>query len=235
MTDILQSRAPPPQPKNRLSRREPAAKQILEMLRERIVKGDLAPGARIVERTVCAEMNVSRTPLREALKLLAIDGLVQISQHKGATVMPFTPEEALQLFEVLSGLEGLAAELAVSRIANATLADLRAKHDQMRTHFDRGEKDAYFELNSAIHTAIVEAAGNPILASTHHALLLRAKRGRYMAIVDPHRWREAFDEHEAVMDAFAKKDAKRAGEVWRTHLIHTGETVADVLRAAMPD
>ena len=213
-----------------LSRRQPAAAQVLEILRERIVRGDLMPGSRIIEREICAEMNISRTPLREALKLLALDGLVELSQNRGARVLQFTAEEALNLFEVLAGLEGLAAELAVQRISPDTLADLTDMHDRMRKCYERKDRDTYFSLNTMIHAAIVEAASNPILSSTHAALMLRATRGRFMAIMDPSRWSEAFEEHEALMRAFANRDTAEAGRIWREHLIHTGETVAEVLR-----
>ncbi|MEM1050379.1 MAG: GntR family transcriptional regulator [Pseudomonadota bacterium] len=213
-----------------LSRRQPAAAQILEILRDRIVRGDLMPGSRIIEREICAEMNISRTPLREALKLLALDGLVELSQNRGARVLPFTAEEALHLFEVLAGLEGLAAELAVERLSPDARAELSDMHEKMRNCYERKDRDAYFALNTAIHAAIVEAASNPILSSTHAALMLRAKRGRYMAIMDPSRWSDAFQEHEALMQAFANRDTAKAGTIWREHLIHTGETVADVLR-----
>ena len=219
-------------PRARLSRRLPLAQQVAEMLRERIIRGEFEPGGRIIERTLCAKLDVSRTPLREALKLLETEGLVEISQNKGARVVPFTQTEARNLFEVLAGLESLAAELAVERIAPEDLAVLEERHEAMRGHFERGERDAYFDLNSAIHEAIVHASGNPILTSTHATLMLRAKRGRYIAIVDPDRWTEAFDEHEQVMAAFRSRDPVAARRIWRQHLLHTGDAVCAVLDAA---
>ncbi|MEM6383146.1 MAG: GntR family transcriptional regulator [Pseudomonadota bacterium] len=218
-----------------LSRRQAAANQLLEIMRARIIRGELPPGSRIIERALCEEMNISRTPLREALKLLELDGLVDLTQNRGARVSTFTAEEALNLFEVLAGLEGLAAELAVTRIDEASLETLERLHDQMQRCFDTGDKDGYFDLNSTIHSRIIEASGNPVLAHTQRALMLRAKRGRYMAIVDPDRWEQALGEHDALMNAFRQGDAQTAGRIWRTHLMHTGETVARVLQNEGPN
>lgn len=215
-----------------LSRRVPFARQVADLLRDMIIRAELAPGARIVERALCEQLHVSRTPLREALKLLEAEGLVEISQNKGARIMSFTPAEAASLFEVIAGLESLAAELAAARIAPDDLAHLEALHLRMRGHYERREKDPYFDLNSEIHDMVVRCSGNPILIATHAGLMLRARRGRYMAIIDPLRWDEAMGEHEALLAALRAGDGETARQIWRRHLVHTGETVSAVLRAA---
>ncbi|QTL02101.1 GntR family transcriptional regulator [Aquabacter sp. L1I39] len=219
----------------RLSRRIPFARQVADRLRDRIIRGELPPGGRIVERSLCEAMAVSRTPLREALKLLEAEGLVEISQNKGARIMSFTPAEASNLFEVIAGLESLAAELAVMRMTPADLAELDDLHARMLDHYQRQEKDPYFALNSAIHDTVVRLSANPILISTHAGLMLRARRGRYMAIVAPDRWAESVGEHEALMSALHARDGVAAGRVWRRHLIRTGETVCAVLAAVVQD
>ncbi|MFG1465013.1 GntR family transcriptional regulator [Xanthobacter sp. DSM 24535] len=220
-----------PRPQTTLSRRVPFARQIADTLRDLIIRGEMPPGGRIIERALCERLKVSRTPLREALKLLEAEGLIEISQNKGARIMSFTPEEASNLFEVIAGLESLAAELAVVRIGADDLAALDDMHARMCAHFERREKDPYFELNSAIHDAIVRSCANPVLIATHANLMLRARRGRYMAILDPARWAESVEEHEAAMQAFHRRDPELARTVWRRHLIRTGETVCAVLGA----
>ncbi len=219
----------------RLSRRIPFARQVADRLRDRIMRGELPPGGRIVERSLCEAMAVSRTPLREALKLLEAEGLVEISQNKGARIMSFTPAEASNLFEVIAGLESLAAELAVTRMTPADLAELDDLHARMLDHYQRQEKDPYFALNSAIHDTVVRLSANPILISTHASLMLRARRGRYMAIIDPDRWVESVGEHEALMSALHARDGLTAGRVWRRHLMRTGETVCAVLAAVVQE
>ncbi|WP_238120967.1 MULTISPECIES: GntR family transcriptional regulator [unclassified Xanthobacter] len=215
-----------------MSRRVPFAHQVANTLRDRIIRGDLAPGSRIVERSLCEMLEVSRTPLREALKLLEVEGLVELSQNRGARIMSFTPEEASNLFEVIAGLESLAAEIAATRMDADALAQLDQMHARMLEHYRQQEKDPYFELNSAIHDTVVRLSDNPILIATHANLMLRARRGRYMAIIDPLRWEESVNEHEALMRALHARDADAARRVWKRHLLRTGETVCAVLRAA---
>jgi DNA-binding GntR family transcriptional regulator len=221
-------------PRTTLSRRVPFARQIADTLRDMIIRGEMPPGGRIIERGLCERLQVSRTPLREALKLLEAEGLIEISQNKGARIMSLTPAEASNLFEVIAGLESLAAELAVTRIGADELAVLDDMHARMCAQFQRREKDSYFELNSAIHDMIVRCSANPVLIATHANLMLRARRGRYMAILDPSRWEESVEEHEAAMRAFHARDPEQARLVWRRHLIRTGETVCAVLRAPKP-
>ncbi len=220
-----------PRPRTALSRRIPFARQVANTLRDMIIRGEVPPGGRIIERALCEQIKVSRTPLREALKLLEVEGLIEISQNKGARIMSFTPAEAQNLFEVIAGLESLAAELAVTRIGATDLAALDDMHERMCAHYERREKDPYFELNSSIHDTIVRVSGNPVLIATHANLMLRARRGRYMAILDPFRWQESVEEHEAVMAAFHTRDPERARLVWRRHLLRTGETVCGVLKS----
>jgi DNA-binding GntR family transcriptional regulator len=165
------------------------------------------------------------TPLREALKILAEEQLVELSPSRGARVSLYTAEEAAALFEVIATLEGLAAELAASRISPSDLDAIEALHAQMRVHFDRAEKEPYFELNSAIHQAIMQASGNRVLIGAHAKLNVRAARGRYLAIVDQARWSEAMAEHEALMVALRAREAPQAGAIWKLHLHRTGLAV----------
>lgn len=217
--------AKPPSPKA-------VAEEVAAILRDRIVKGELAPLDRIVERRLSAELNVSRTPIREALKLLESDELITISLHRGAHVSQYRPEDAEALFDVISVLEGLAARRLAEGITPATLQHLEDLHGEMLEFHRLGAATDYFDINTVIHDIIVNHCGNPVLAANHRRLIARARRGRYLAIVDPHRLAQAVAEHEAIMQAFRARDPDMAARVWETHLRHTGETVADVLRAA---
>ncbi|MEM6974114.1 MAG: GntR family transcriptional regulator [Pseudomonadota bacterium] len=208
------------------------AARLAEILRDRIVRGALAPDERIVERRLCAELSVSRTPLREALKLLEIDGLVEIHRNRGARVAPLGAEDARHLFEVLAGIEATAAALAAERIGAEAMMTLEAMHARMLAHFRAGERDAYFVLNSDIHQAVLAAAANPHLSETHARLMLRAMRGRYAAIMEPQRLSEAVGEHDALMAALRARNAPAAERIWRRHLLRTGEAVAGVIERA---
>jgi len=208
------------------------AEWVADVLRDRIVKGVYAPGSRLVERKISAELELSRTPVREALKLLHADGLISISRNKGAQVLQYGPDEALALFEIIAAIESLAAERLARIIDTATLDEIEEMHAQMLVYHKVGNHTDYFDMNSDIHDFIVRRCGNPIVEETHRRLIARARRGRYMAIMRPDRLTQAVDEHEVLMEALRARDPEAAARVWRQHLMHTGETVASILAKA---
>lgn len=205
---------------------------VADVLRDLIVRGKLKPGEHVVERKLCAELDVSRTPMREALKLLRQEGLVEIFKNRGARVTPYSAEDALNLFEVISGLEGQAAARAATRITQDELAELKRLHDGMVGHYDDENLDAYFEANSIIHDAIVRIAANPMLAASRDRLMLLAKRGRYMAIFDRNRWTQSIEEHEALMSALSARAEDASKAIWEQHLLNTGLSVKSALTGA---
>ena len=209
--------------------RDPLHIQVANRLRDMIVHGDLKPGERVPFAQLAEELGVSLTPLREAFKVLAEDGLVEQTPNRGVRVLPYTAAEATALFEVIAELESLAAKLAAVRMSDDDLANLEALHEQMRGEYESRSKDPYFDINSRIHRMIVGLSGNDVLISTHTKLMVRANRGRYIAIVNEDRWSQAMGEHEAVMDAFRRCDSEAARSIWWTHLAHSGEAVSAVL------
>ncbi|PTW51402.1 GntR family transcriptional regulator [Rhodovulum kholense] len=207
-----------------------SAERVADRLRDRIVKGDLPPGSRLVERKLSAELNVSRTPIREALKLLRVDGLVDISLHRGAQVVDYTAEEAEDLFDLIAVIESLAAERLAQRITADVLDRLETLHTRMLAQYEARDASTYFDTNTEIHDTIVVEAGNAVLTDSHRRVAMRARRGRFMAIFDADRWRQSVGEHETVMAAFRARDPAAAARIWRQHLRHSGESVAETLR-----
>jgi len=194
------------------------AEFVAAILRDRIVKGDLAPNERIVERRLSAELNVSRTPVREALKLIEADGLIEITLHRGAVVSPFRAEDAFALFDVISVLESLAAKRVCETLTPATLRHLEDLHGEMLDHHRAGRINDYFDVNTVIHDFVISRADNPVLMSTHEKLMIRARRGRFLAIMNPTRLAQAVSEHEALMVAFRTGRPEDAAYVWAAHL-----------------
>lgn len=200
--------------------------QTTDLLRELIVEGDFDPGARLVEADMCRRLKVSRTPLREALKVLAGEGLIELQPNCGARVARMSISDIAALFEVIAYLEGIAAELCCKRMSMERLASLEEMHGQMLEWYAANRRHDYFEINDRIHRAIVASAGNSILTETHEQLIARARRMRYQALHASGRWDQSVAEHVAVMDAFARRDAKAAGRIWRKHVLATGDLVA---------
>jgi DNA-binding GntR family transcriptional regulator len=195
-----------------------------------IIEGEIGIGERLNEGDLAETLHVSRTPLREAFKLLATEGLVELVPGRGARVAILSPDDIEDLFEVVSGLERLAAELAASRMTARDLERLQRMHEKMALHFQNGERREYFALNHSIHETIVAYAKNAMLSATHASLMAKARRGRYAALASDGRWKEAMAEHQALMDALAKRDGKLAGEILFAHDRRTGETTRDILK-----
>jgi DNA-binding GntR family transcriptional regulator len=203
-----------------------------ERLRAMIVRGELAPGEAVGEAELCAALGMSRTPLREALKLLAAEGLVDLRSNRSARVAPLRAEETDDLFEAVAGIERVAAELAARRADAGQLRRLRALQDRIERHHGRGELADYFALNQRIHQEIVAAAGNAALAAAHGSLLARAERARLFALsASSARWAESVDEHREILAALENRDAVRAGRALERHVLRTGEVVRAALRS----
>jgi DNA-binding GntR family transcriptional regulator len=200
-------------------------------LRDLIVRGDLAPGHKLNERVLCERLGVSRTPLREALKTLASEGLVALLPNRGATVTPLTLASVRETFEVLGALEALAGELACRNITDAQLAEIRARHYEMLAAHARGDLVQYFADNQAIHFAIVAASGNATLLATYRTLNANVRRARYMANLSRTRWDKAVAEHEHMLAALAARDGAR---LQRLLVDHLGAKMVAVLTALQP-
>jgi DNA-binding GntR family transcriptional regulator len=206
--------------------------ELTARLRDMIVEGDLRPGARLPEKELCTQFGVSRTPLREALKVLASDGLVEISPHRGATVVQISRADVEETFPVMGALEALAGELACQNVDAAGIAEITALHHQMVAHYHRRQLADYFKLNQQIHERILEAAGNATLTAMHRSLSGRVRRARYMANMSPQRWQQAVEEHEEILAALTARDGLRLAGILRRHLEHKADVVIANMAAA---
>lgn len=194
------------------------AEAALDRLRDMIVRGELAPGARLNERLLCERLSISRTPLREAFKALASEGLVTLQANRGASVAPLTVPKVREIFQIMGALEALAGELACANASDADVAEIRALHYQMVAHHARGELAEYFRFNQAIHLRIVAAGGNETLVQQYAQLNAHVRRARYMANLSKDRWDKAVQEHEDMLAALVARDAVRLKKLLQDHL-----------------
>ncbi|WP_077002305.1 GntR family transcriptional regulator [Variovorax sp. KK3] len=205
--------------------------QVAARLRTLLVEGRIAPGAKLNERELCEQLRVSRTPLREAIKLLAAEGLVDLLPNRGAVAVRLTEADVHNTFELLATLEGMSGELAAQRITEAELAELRALHYEMMACFARRDLSGYYRINARIHTAINEAARNPVLASTYRAINARVQSLRFRTNQDEAKWKSAVAEHERMIDALEAHDAAAMRTLMIEHLHRKRDTVLALLRA----
>jgi DNA-binding GntR family transcriptional regulator len=208
--------------------------ELVARLRDMIVEGRLAPGEKVNEKALSEVFDVSRTPLREALKVLASEGFVRQTPNRGSTVADLTEQDIDELFPVMGVLEGLAGELACERISDVELQSVRDLHAEMVAHFQAGDLQNYFRCNQAIHETILEASRNPTLIGIYRSLAGRVRRARYLANHSASRWHKAVQEHEEILAALEAKDGPRLSGILRNHLLSKLEAVRTLLKGEAP-
>ena len=147
--------------------------EVVARLRDMILDGELPPGEWIAEMKLCNDLSISRTPLREALKVLASENLITLLPNRGAVVTDIRVEEIVELFEIMDALEALVGRLAVERASDADIAALQAMHKTMVGYHDSGNRAAYFDLNQAIHQRIADLTGKRL--AREHVRRLRGQ------------------------------------------------------------
>jgi DNA-binding GntR family transcriptional regulator len=206
--------------------------QVAARLRELLVEGSIAPGAKLNERELAERLSVSRTPLREAIKMLAAEGLVELLPNRGAVAVSLDEQDVFNTFEVMAELEGMSGELAAQRVTDAELSEIKALHYEMLAAHTRRDLSTYYRLNAQIHRAINAAAKNPVLSSTYNQVNARLQALRFRSNQDEAKWKRAVKEHEQMIDALTRRDAAALRAVLVMHLQHKREVVLEQLRAA---
>lgn len=199
-----------------------AAQRIRTMIKE----GRLKPGTRVPEKQLCEQFGISRTPLREALKVLASEGFVELLPNRGARVVKLTRRMLKDTLDVMAALEGLSGELACQHVSAEEIETMRRLHEQMIAHYEAGDLSAYFEVNQRIHETLVAAARNEVLLETYNNLNERVRRFRFSQQMSPALWEQVVGEHEQIIQALEARDSQRMGAILRGHLKHKLDRVA---------
>lgn len=199
--------------------------EVVSQVRHMLMEGEIPPGARVPERELCLTLGISRTPLREALKVLAAEGYVVLLPNRGARAAKLTQKDLQDLFEVCESLEAAAGELACQRITDAQVQQIAAWHDEMVMHYRNTDLPQYYRCNRLIHEAIVDAADNAVLASLYESVTSRIRRARFVAPMPPSHWELAVHEHEAILNALQRRDGRGLSHILRRHLHHKRQEV----------
>jgi len=163
--------------------------------------------------------------------VLTSEGQLEYHPNSGAAVAQVTGEVTGETFGVMASVERLSGELAAQRATDQDIAELRALHYTMVMHYTRGEREPYFRLNQAIHTKIVEAAGNSVLSQLHSTLNSRVRWARFTANLPTDRWAEAVAEHETILAAFEKRDGAALAAILHSHLMSKFEAIRHTIPA----
>jgi len=201
--------------------------ELVGRVRDMIIEGHLAPGLRVHEGQLGQSLGISRTPLREALKFLASEGLITLVPGKGALVRRLTPDDVREMLDVLGALEALAGRLVCRNAADATIAAILGLHAEMMARYDEGARLEYYKLNQDIHTAIALGSGNRLLAAQHASIQAQLKRIRFVGHEGHAKWSEAVTEHQSIILALQTRDGERLARLLTEHLDRTWERVRD--------
>ncbi len=205
------------------------SEQISNRLRDMIIQNQLSPGDRIRERDICEELQVSRTPLREALQKLASEGLIDLVPNCGAVISAPNPEEIADMLQVLGVLEAFAGERACALITREEINEIKALQYEMLAAFSRADRLSYFKLNQRIHLSIIQAARSETLLSMHKRLNARLYRIRYQSNLRNELWGGAVNEHDNILAALEERNAEKLSTLLRQHLRSTWEKVSEIM------
>ncbi len=191
-----------------------AAKRIREMIR----KGALKKGDRILEAPMCQAMGVSRTPLREALRILSSEGLIELIPNRGAYVAQPSIKDIGEMFYVMSILEGTCARVCVEKMDDEGLRRLDDLYRKLEQHCQAEDREKYMAVNHSFHSLVQELAGNKVLSEVIDALRQKILLYRYRQIYQPNRLKESMQEHRLLQRAFRERNPEAAERFMQEHL-----------------
>lgn len=207
---------------------KPLAEQIADQLRRDILRGKLAPGTSIKERDNAAEMGVSRTPMREAIRILSQEGLIDLRPARSPIVSQLTVKQVSDDVEVLLAVEILSAELACSRATPEDIAEITDLQNQIIARFDHADPLDIFEIDMEFHSAIARASHNAPLAEIHRTFLARLWRGRFLAAIKRRNRDRIVAHHNEILRALKARDPLAI----RSSLLgHMGNLRPDILES----
>jgi len=202
---------------------------IFQKLRLLLVEGKIAPGSKLNERELAESLNVSRTPIREAIRRLAADGLVELIVNRGAIAVQLSIADVIHTFDVIADLEGFSGELAAKNISDTTLSELEALQYEMMASYARRDLSSYYKLNLRIHHLINHAANNPVLTQLFSQVNARIEALRFRSNQDGVKWEKAVEEHQEMLDALKARDSARMRKVMIQHVQNKRDVVVQLL------
>ena len=202
-----------------------------QKLRSLLVEGAIAPGSKLNERELAESLNVSRTPIREAIKRLAADGLVELIANRGAIAVQLSHADVVHTFDVIAQLEGYSGELAAKNISAATLSELEALQYEMMASYARRDLSNYYKLNLRIHHLINQAANNPVLTQLFSQVNARIEALRFRSNQNGVKWEKAVEEHQEMIDALKTHDSERMRKVMIQHVMNKRDVVIELLKS----
>jgi DNA-binding GntR family transcriptional regulator len=199
--------------------------RLTEGVRAMVIEGELADGVKVPEAALCARFGVSRTPMREALKALAAEGVLELLPNRGARVAPLRADTLAAVFEAKGALERLIGQAAAGRADAADLAELEDLHRALGAALRRADVAEYTVLNERFHARLAAAARNPVAEQIYAGLMAQALRARHRINLDPGRMAASYAEHEGIMTALRARTPLDLAERLARHNAATAEAL----------
>ena len=209
--------------------------ETVKRIREMILGGTLASGQKIDEKGLSERMGVSRTPIREALRTLSSEGFIDLVPRRGAFVSRVSDADIKEMFEVMSGLEGLCMRLAMPRLTDKDLEKLETLHAAMEEQYARRDHKAYLKVNWEIHGYIQKRSNNKLLNEIIDGLRKKITLFRQRQLYQPGRFDQSIQEHREILAAIRKRDMAAAEQALARHLLRQGQSLVKVLQEVPPD
>lgn len=203
--------------------------EVIATLRKMIIEGTFKPGEKIPEAWLCQELSISRTPLREALKVLASEGLIELLPNRGSQITRISRKEIAELFPIIGAMEALAGELACRNLRDGDVQTIRRLHDNMVQAFAEGDQVGYWRYNEAIHAEIFRASGNDALRALYVSLNLRIHGVRHSTRKSAEWWQQAVDEHEQMLKALEDRDGPLLSRILKDHLANKAQMILNAM------
>jgi DNA-binding GntR family transcriptional regulator len=202
-----------------------AHKEVAALISKMINNGELRKGEKVNEMRLCDLLGVSRTPIREALRTLNTQGLIDLVPHRGAFVSQFSTDEINDMFDVMSMLEGMCARLATQKMSNANFKKIEEFHQKLEDKYSAKDHKAYLEINSQYHSFIQEIAENKTLNEVVNGIRQKILLYRHKQLYEHKRFDHSIQEHRDLLEAFRKRDSKKAEKMMKRHLARQGKAL----------
>lgn len=216
----------------KLDNYKPLRELVFEALREAILKGVLKPGERLMEIQLAEEMGVSRTPVREAIRKLELEGLVAMVPRKGAYVASLSMKDIIEVFEIRGALEGLAAELAAERITDEELEELERYLVRITESIEAGDLALVVAIDTDFHSQLYKASRNERLAQIINNLREQIQRFRTTSLSLPGRMQAALEEHKKIVEAISARDGALARRLAEEHIENAENSLMEAIRSS---
>ncbi len=209
-----------------MSQREYAYRRI----RDAITYGELNPGERLVEKKLCETFNVGRTPLREALSQLQIEGYLDFTPNKGATITRMSVQGVKEIYDTIALMEGYAAEAATKNLSTTDIKALGAIQQNLKKISRSNDHKKWLDENARFHEFLMKASGNSLMHSLVATLRNRIYRYRVISLTIPAPLARSYQAHEEILESISNKDGKRAGRAMQRHVLDVADNLVDFLK-----